>query len=347
MKEHAGLAITARNAHNDNGFSSERPRQADDANHPAGPSAMNGPATDNAPDFALDRKLLRRRFERAAATCDDADVLAREVARRMDERLDYIRLAPRRILDLGCGTGADLPRLGARFPDATVLAADYAPAMVARAAARIAPPAARAGLLKRLLGKPAATPPHVVADARSLPFARASLGLVWSNLMLPAEDDPLPVLQEIHRTLEVGGLLMFSTLGPDSLRELRAALPQSAGERVHRFIDMHDLGDALIKAGFSDPVMDMEMLTLTYTELDGLLHDLRATGASNAARGRPRGLSGRRGWAAARAAYEALRQSGRLPATFEIIQGHAWKAAPKTTEDGRSIVRFQPRPPAR
>lgn len=294
--------------------------------------------------FGLDHALLRRRFARAAATSDGADVLAREIARRMDERLDYIRLEPERILDLGCGTGPDLPRLAQRFPQATVLAADFAAPMLARAGARVRAEAGQGGLLRRLFGGGAPPLPHVVADARALPLARASLGLVWSNLMFPALDDPLPALQEIHRTLEVGGLLMFSTLGPDSLRELRAALPAAAGDRVHRFIDMHDIGDALVKAGFADPVMDMEMLTLTYTDLDALLADLRATGANNAAITRPRGLSGHQGWLAARAAYERLRVDGRLPATFEIIQGHAWKAAPRTTEDGRSIVRFQPRP---
>jgi malonyl-CoA O-methyltransferase len=310
-------------------------------------SRQDVPSQDAAstPGFALDRGLLRRRFERAAPRCDDADALAREVARRMDERLDYIRLSPQRVLDLGCGTGADLPRLAERFPAATLLAADFAPAMLARAGARLRPQGG--GLLRRLIGGRPATAPHFVADARALPLARASLGLVWSNLMLPALDDPLPAFREVHRTLEVDGLFMFSTLGPDTLHELRAVLPAATGERVHRFIDMHDLGDALVQAGFSDPVMDMEMLTLTYADLDGLFADLRASGTNNAARGRPRGLSGRSGWEAARAAYARLRRDGRLPASFEIIQGHAWKAAPKTTEDGRAIVRFQARPPAR
>ena len=296
--------------------------------------------------FALDRHLLRRRFERAAATCDSVDLLAREIARRMDERLDYIRVTPRRVLDLGCGTGADLPRLAERFPDATILAADFSPAMVSGAGTRIRP-ARPGGLLRRLLSAAPAALPHLVAQSDALPLARASLGLVWSNLMLPALDDPLPTFREIHRTLEVDGLVMFSTLGPDTLRELRAVLPDRRGERVHRFIDMHDLGDALVQAGFTDPVMDMEIVTLTYPDLDTLLQDLRRSGGANAATSRPRGLSGRQEWAEARAAYERLRRDGRLPATFEVIQGHAWKAAPKTTDDGRSIVRFQPRPPAR
>ncbi|ATE60861.1 methyltransferase domain-containing protein [Thauera sinica] len=293
--------------------------------------------------FHLDRHLLRRRFARAAATSDGADPLIREIARRMDERLDYIRLAPKRILDLGCGTGADLERLGERFPEAQVIAADFALPMLARARAR-KPSAPPGGLLRRLLGGGGKPLPAVAADARSLPFAHGTLGMVWSNLMLAALDDPLPALQEIHRVLEVGGLLMFSTLGPDTLRELRAVLPAGSGERVHRFIDMHDIGDTLVKAGFADPVMDMEMLTLTYADLDGLFADLRATGSTNASTARPRGLSGRRAWSEARAAYERLRSGGRLPASFEIIQGHAWKAAPKTAADGRSIVRFHPRP---
>ncbi len=290
-----------------------------------------------AADFHLDRALLRQRFGRAAASA--ADPLVREIARRMDERLDYIRIEPKRILDLGCGTGEDILRLAQRYPQATVFGADFALPMLARAGQR---GSHTGGLLRRLLGHRA--PPLAAADATVLPLARASLSLIWSNLMLPSLDDPLPALKEMHRTLETGGMLLFSTLGPDTLKELRTALPAGSGERVHRFIDMHDLGDALVEAGFADPVMDMEMLTLTYSDLDSLLHDLRASGCANATTTRPRGLSGRHGWDAARTAYEQLRRDGRLPASIEIIQGHAWKAAPKTTEDGRNIIRFQPRP---
>jgi malonyl-CoA O-methyltransferase len=289
-------------------------------------------------DFALERRLLVRRFGRAAATYDEVAVLAREVARRMDERLDYIRIAPRRILDLGCGTGIDFDLLGKRFPAAQRIGADFALPMLERARGE-------RGLLSRLraFGRP--TPAALAcADAAALPFARASMSLVWSNLMLNWLTDPLPALREMHRVLEVDGMLMFSTLGPDTLCELRAALPATRGERVHRFIDMHDLGDALVQAGFSDPVMDMEVLTLTYTDVDELLRDLRQSGSTNASTTRPRGLSGKAGWEAARWSLDALRRDGRLPATFEVIQGHAWKAPPKTIEDGRTVVRFQPRP---
>lgn len=288
------------------------------------------------PDFQLDRRLVRRHAERAAASYAGADFLAREIGRRMAERLDYIRIAPGRILDLGCGQGADRPLLAARYPEAAYLGVDFAAPM-------LRPGRAAGNFLQRLFGavrRPAGD--LLAAEAEALPLARGGIGLVWSNLMLNWLADPMPALREVHRVLEVGGMVMFSTLGPDTLKELRAALPAAAGERVHRFIDMHDLGDALVQAGFSDPVMDMEMVTLTYADLDSLLRELKDSGAANAAVGRPRGLSGRSGWTAARAAYQALARDGRLPATFEVIQGHAWKAAPKLTADGRAVVRFEP-----
>ncbi|KAB2964639.1 methyltransferase domain-containing protein [Zoogloea sp.] len=290
------------------------------------------------PDFQLDPRLVRRRAGRAAAGYATVDALAREVSRRMGERLEYIRIDPRSILDLGCGPGADLPTLGERYPGISRVAVDAAPAMLAQARGE-------RGLLKRLmrLGKPA-DPDFICADATALPLARGSISLAWSNLMLNWLHDPLPALKELHRVLEVGGLLMFSTLGPDTLKELRAALPPSQHEHLHRFIDMHDLGDALIGAGFSDPVMDMEMITVTYTRLDDLFRDLRASGCNNAAATRPRGLTGKSHWTQLRAAYEALRRDGRLPATVEVVYGHAWKAAPKVAEDGRSVIQFQRKP---
>lgn len=289
------------------------------------------------PDFRLDRRLVRQRAARAAARYAGADFLAREIARRMAERLDYIRLAPSRILDLGCGPGADRPLLHARYPEAAYLGVDFALPM-------LTPARAAGNFLQRLFGNPKKPAAHTVAaDAEALPLALGSVGLVWSNLMLNWLHDPMPALREIHRVLEVGGMVMFSTLGPDTLKELRAILPSATGERVHRFIDMHDLGDALVQAGFSDPVMDMEMVTLTYADLDALLRDLRDGGAANASADRPRGLAGKAGWATARATYQALAREGRLPATFEVIQGHAWKMPPRVSEDGRAVVHFTPR----
>lgn len=286
-------------------------------------------------DFVIDRKRARQRFAASVATADTANFLAREVSRRMQERLDYIRIAPTRILDLGCGTGADLAPLAQRYPQATRLTVDFARPLVQRAQ-----PAR--GFMQKLFGAHPQT--HALcADAEALPLARSCVQMVWSNLMLNWLHDPMPALQEAQRVLEVGGMLMFSTLGPDTLKELRACLPTDQGERVHRFIDMHDLGDCLLQAGFAEPVMDMEVITLTYDDLDALFADLRNAGSNNASAARPRVLSGKAGWQAARARYESLRHDKRLPATFEIIYGHAWKAAPKQIEDGRAIVRFMER----
>lgn len=291
-----------------------------------------------APDFQLDPRLVRRRAGRAAASYGQVDTLAREVSRRMSERLDYIRITPSRILDLGCGPGADLPSFAQRYPGIPRVAIDSAPAMLAQARGET-------GLLKRLMrfGKPA-EPDFICADATALPLARSSVSLVWSNLMLQWLHDPLPALKEAHRVLEVGGMVMFSTLGPDTLKELRASLPPSDAEHLHRFIDMHDLGDALVKAGFADPVMDMDMITVTYAGLDDLLNALRTSGSTNASTSRPRGLVGKGHWQHLRSRYEQLRKNDRLPVTVEVVYGHAWKAEPKVADDGRAIVRFQPKP---
>ena len=250
----------------------------------------------------------------------------------MQERLDYVKLEPGRILDLGCSRGGSFAGLAARYPQAELLGLDLAPAMLAQDQAPV-------GWLRRLgLGK-SAGPQRLVADAAKLPLKNRSTALIWSNLLLHWLDDPLPVLAEAHRVLEVGGLLMFSTLGPDSLKELRTAFADGYAH-TQRFIDMHDLGDMLVGCGFADPVMDMEVITLTYADLDAMFADLRAAGSGCAMTARRHGLTGRRAWAAARAAYEELRRDGKLPATFEVVYGHAWKAEAKQTADGRAIVRF-------
>jgi malonyl-CoA O-methyltransferase len=153
---------------------------------------------------------------------------------------------------------------------------------------------------------------------QTLPLADASVDLVWSNMALHWLSDPLPALREFSRVLLPNGLLMFSTLGPDSLKELRAA----AGERrVHAFVDMHDLGDMLLAAGLAAPVMDMELITLEYQGSGTLLDDLRGSGQTSARADRPRGLAGR---AFAERLHRALGEKPR--ATFEVVYGHAWRS---------------------
>jgi malonyl-CoA O-methyltransferase len=288
-------------------------------------------------DFSIDRRLARQRFGRHAADADAAGFLSREVARRMAERLVYIRYEPKRVLDLGCGHGRDFSLLGERWPESERIGIDFAAPLLRLARGE-------RGFLQRLLGSARRADPRLIcADAEALPLEYASVQMIWSNLMLNWLHDTLPAIREMHRVLEVGGMLMFSTLGPDTLKELRAVMPAGIGERVHRFIDMHDIGDCLVQAGFAEPVMDMETITLSYGEFDALLADLRRAGATNASTARPRGLAGKAGWKRAREAYERLRTDGRLPASFEIIYGHAWKAAPKQIADGRSVINFEPR----
>jgi malonyl-CoA O-methyltransferase len=278
----------------------------------------------------VDRQQVGRRFSKVAASYDAADFFAREVDRRMQERLDYVRIEPKSILDLGCSRGGSFPGLAARYPDARLIGLDIAPAMLS------AGRAPRAGWQRWLgLGKEADL--RLAADATKLPLKARSTALVWSNLLLHWLDDPLPALAEAHRVLEVSGLLMFSTLGPDSLKELRTAFADGYAH-TQRFIDMHDLGDMLVGCGFADPVMDMEVITLTYDDIDAMFAELRAAGSSCAMKARRHGLTGRNALAAARANYEAMRRDGKLPATFEVVYGHAWKAEARTTPDGRAIV---------
>jgi malonyl-CoA O-methyltransferase len=281
----------------------------------------------------VDRRQVRRNFNRAAAGYDSVAVLQREVGSRMLERLDYVRVAPQRVLDLGCGTGASLTALHERYPKAQLIGADLSESMLQAGRGQRS---RLRWLLPFLRGNKT---PLLAADAVALPFKAGSTSMLWSNLMLHWLDDPLPAFREMHRVLEVDGLLMFSTFGPDTLRELR----ESFGDgyvHTQRFGDMHDFGDMLIECGFADPVMDMEVLTMTYASLDDLFRDVRQSGAACAMQARRQGLMGRSAWQSMRVAYEALKQEGRLPATFEVIYGHAWKTQPKKIEDGRAIIRF-------
>ena len=268
-------------------------------------------------------------FSLAATTYDEAAALAREVGTRMAARLDLVKIVPRRVADIGCATGDGIRELQRRYPKALPLAIDYALPML-RAARQ------RTSLLQRLAGR---GPRPVNADVRALPLAANSLGLVWSNLMLHWLDDPLPALRELHRVLEVGGLLSFATLGPDTLKELRStAAIVGADDTAKRFLDMHDLGDMLVAAGFGDPVMDMEIITLTYATPRAFLADQRHLGVRDA-------LLGYQPWRDWRRLFDAWpRDAGRrLPATFEIVYGHAWKPEPRQIADGRAVVKFHSR----
>ncbi|MBK6393374.1 MAG: malonyl-ACP O-methyltransferase BioC [Betaproteobacteria bacterium] len=293
----------------------------------------------------IDPRAVRRAFGRAAATYDGAAVLQREVSARLAGRLDVVKLTPGTILDVGCGTGEAIGELSARYPSARVLALDAALPMLQQARTRSAH---GRSLLARMLGPlgrgGAPAPAFVCADGTALPLPGVCVDLVWSNLMLQWVNDLPRAFAEFRRVLRVGGLLTFTTFGPDTLKELARAFARIDGHtHVSRFVDMHDLGDMLVQAGFADPVMDREQVTVTYPSPAALLAELKAIGATNQTRDRPRGLTGRSRRAALEDVLRKLAQDGRIPATFEVVYGHAWKGEPKRTQDGLPIVKVERR----
>ena len=281
-----------------------------------------------------EKRAVRRAFDRAAATYDRHNVLQCEVGLRLLKHLDPIRVDPARIVDVGCGTGLFFAELRKRFPKPELVGVDIAHAMLRKAAARTPH-------WKRLLGL--RHPRLVCGDAERLPLATGSAQMVFSNLALQWTKHDA-VFREAARVLQPGGLLLFSTFGPDTLKELRAAFAAADGfGHVNTFIDMHDLGDGLVHAGLADPVMEMEVITLEYACVEAIARDLKAIGARNALPDRPRGLSSRGRWKRVIDAYEGARRNGVLPASYEVIYGHAWKTAPRRIEDGRQVIQFATR----
>lgn len=252
-----------------------------------------------------DRAAVLRAFHRAAPTYASKDFLHAEIRARLLERLDPVRLEPHTVLDLGAGPPAASGAFAARFPGSHLIAIDAVPAMLG---------AAPQGWSR------------LCADAARLPLPDACADVAVANMLLPWCADPLAVLAEARRVLRYPGLFAFATLGPDSLQELRTAWSRvDSHSHTHSFIDMHDLGDALIHAGFAEPVLDIEKLTITYRGLDRLVADLRDVGATDLSEGRRRTLTGAGRWSAMTQAYDQLRdETGTLPVTVEVVFGQAW-----------------------
>ncbi len=299
-------------------------------------------AADSPDAFLPPARLTRLAFDRRSRGFGQLDFLLGEIGRRMQERMEVIRLAPQRALDIGCGHGQGLAGLRARFPDAQIAGLDISGAMLAEAGQR--DPQRRPGWIGRMLGKRPLFD-LVQGDLATLPFAPASFDLLWSNLALHWHPEPHRVFPEWHRVTRDEGLVLFSLFGPDTLKELRAAFAEvDDAPHTLRFVDMHDIGDMLVHSGWSTPVMDMETLTVTYESPATLLREVQAFGGLRVPAGAPpRGLRGR-GW------YQALTQAlerrrngdGVIPLSFEIVYGHAWKLAPRGAQardgEGRAVV---------
>lgn len=295
--------------------------------------------------YSLDKRLVRRSFERAAPTYDSAAFLQQEIGDRLMRRLELVRLQPDTTLDVGAGTGYVAAALQRRYPESRIVVADIAVAMLQHARQRVFANGDRpywgpfGGVIGRLgawRSKQPARFSFIAADAESLPVADASVDLLVSNLMLQWCPDLDRALVEFRRVLAPGGLLMFTTFGPDTLKELRAAWRQvDQGVHVNAFLDLHDIGDAVMRAGFGEPVMDAERLTVTYPEVLALMKDLKAIGAHNVSAGRSRHLTGRDRLRRLGDAYESARVDGVLPATYEVVYGHAWAPQGARRRPGR------------
>lgn len=262
-------------------------------------------------EYWLAPKLVRARFDRASGGYDAAAAVIGEIRQRLLERLDLVRLTPERVLDLGAGTGLGTRALKIRYPKAHLLGLDSAFGMTRRADRQ-------RSWWRRF--------DVAIGDAAVLPLRERVLDLVFSHLMLPWCNSPDAVFAEVARVLRPGGLFLFSSLGPDTGRELRALWRQlDPAVHVHAFMDMHDVGDALLRSGFADPVMDVEHMTITYPDFDTLVAEARALGATNLAAGRPRGLGSKLKLRELRAGYAQLSGPGQpLPVTLEVVYGHAW-----------------------
>ena len=273
----------------------------------------------------LDHAAVQRAFDAAADRYDEHAVLQQEVASRLLSRLSYLKVQPQVILDIGAGTGRPTGDLMKRYPSAKTLALDLSVSMLKIARRR-----------GRLFKRPAV----VCAQSQQLPLAEASVDMVFSSLSLQWCDAPEKAFAEIRRVLKPDGLLLFSTFGPDTLKELRASWSQvDVSDHVHRFLDMHDIGDLMVQAGLQEPVMEREVFTLTYDNVRHVMRDLKYIGASNALRSRSRGLMGKDKYRQLEAAYEQWRRDDRLPASYEVVYGTAWSS--DSTRTGMATIALE------
>jgi malonyl-CoA O-methyltransferase len=273
--------------------------------------------------FRLEPREVARAFGAASQRYDAAATLQRDVRSELLSRAHAMQLAPRVVLDLGSGTGDAAVQLKRRFRGAEVIAAD------------ISPPMLQLSRRRSHWWRPIRC---VEADARALPFASASIDLLFTNLMLQWVDPPDPALAEMRRVLRPGGLLLASSFGPETLQELRAAWAAvDDGVHVNRFVDVHDLGGALQRAGFIEPVLDVDRHVHHYADMRALMGGLKSIGAHNVNAGRSRAMTGKSRFAKVQAAYEQARVPGGLPATWQVVYAVAWAPGTEANDTGAAI----------
>lgn len=259
---------------------------------------------------SLNVRHMRRRFDRAAATFDASDFVHAATRDGLFRRLEPVTVDASVVVDLGCATGNSMRALEKRFRSARVVGIDLSRPMLERARAK-------RGWFSRSS--------FVQADARALPLADRSVDVVFSNLLLPWISDPASLAGEVARVLRDGGVFAFATFGPDSLSELRAAWEGlDELEHVHRFPDMHDVGDALVRAGLRDPVLDVDRLAISYDRVERLFADLTSVGARNSLAARRRDLSGKAVMSSMKERLEGLRRNGEIRLELELVFGHCW-----------------------
>lgn len=270
--------------------------------------------------MAFNKTKVAASFSRSAQDYAEHAVLQRTVAARLLERLELINISPKVIVDAGSGPGDAARQLAMRYKGAQVLQLDLSMEMLSQSRSHDS----------RFFSKQK----YVCGDAESLPLINNSAELVFSSLMLQWCNDLDAAFTQIKSTLTKQGLFLFATLGPDTLKELRSSWAEvDDGVHVNTFIDMHDVGDALIRAGFVEPVMDVEHITLTYEDCFSLMKDLKTLGASNADEDRSKGLTGKNKIKGLESAYEKYRTEGQLPATYEVVYGHAWTPLQESSFD--------------
>ncbi|MBS0287117.1 MAG: malonyl-ACP O-methyltransferase BioC [Proteobacteria bacterium] len=273
------------------------------------------------------KKDIARSFSLAAATYDKAAFVQKEIANRLLSRLDLLKNPPATILDVGAGTGCVTRLLQQKFTKSKIIGLDLAQGMSLFAKSK-----QPWQLWKN-------KPFYICGDAETLPFKNKSFDLIYSNFTLQWCFNLPAVFSEFKRVLKPNGMLFFTTLGPQTLIELRKSFQQASSyQHVNEFTDMHDIGDMLLNTQFSDPVMDMEIITATYPNVKQILEDLKATGARNMNFNRAKGIFGKQTLKRMVQAYDNFKLPGGVyPVSYEIIYGHAWQQerfVHKQDEDG-------------